>query len=296
MSNEIDFYEFEEIELTDLSNNTINNNSKNNYSNDSLFSLYESPSKKRNLLTFFSNDSYGNNEITSNEKNNNNDYNSIENNTNKNTKFYKNKFIKSFMIILNHILIQLSLISLLEPILYFNFILNIEEQLFYDQIEEIDNQLINKVIPDDLSNSIRNQPFYNLFIQFLIYEKRYIDNTYNKLYDNSISANSDNEKLLNKLFNKSLNLSIIIMSITFCYTIMIKYLYNKKISKMLVHHLCFIIFIGLYEIWFFLNVVSQYFPWNTEELIFDIFKCSWYHLTNKYPELESLEKNVTITC
>lgn len=302
-----------EIELNDISNNNFNINR----SCDSLSSLSESPSKRRNLLFKFFNTSDSNiinnkNIIIDNNNNyelttidekidNNENINTIDQNNNeKNTLtkillFIKNKKVKSILILINHVLLQVSLISLLEPILYFNYILQIEEELFYNELDKIDNQLIN-IIPIDLTNNIRSQTFYTAFINFLLYENRNIDDTYNQLHYKAVRSNSLASKSLNKLLDKALRLSFIIISITIVYTIFIKYIYNKKIVKMLLHHIIFMLFIGLYELWFFINIASKYFPWNKDDIIFHIFKCSWSYLSDRYPELDSFEKNVTITC
>ena len=55
-------------------------------------------------------------------------------------------------------------------------------------------------------------------------------------------------------------------------------------------------FIGLYELWFFKNIVINYKFMSEDELVYYIFSCYWDSVRNNYPELVNFEKNVSIVC
>ena len=207
----------------------------------------------------------------------------------------KNTFIRSVSILLNHVLIQLSFLSILEPLLFFNYIIGLEEVMFYEQLDNITEQTQN-IISDDTAKNTRDTYFYDALITFIMYEHQDIDGTYNRLKETADNANDEAMQLLSSLKYQALKMALILNIVTFFYTIIVKYIYKKSIIKMIIHHLTLIFFIGLFEIWFFTTIGSKYFPWSSDEIYFHLFQCFWVHTTDKFPELKGLEHNVTITC
>lgn len=206
-----------------------------------------------------------------------------------------NDTVKFTMILINHILIQLSLLSILEPLLFFNFIIRMEEEMFYEQLDSI-TESAQDIISYDDAQSFREQIFYDPLIDFIVYEHQSIDSTYNMLQHSVETANEEAAEILSSLKNKSFEMALIINLIAFVYTLGIKYVYKESIIKMLIHHVTLILFIGLFEIWFFTNIASKYFPWSSDEIIYHLFQCFWIDVTNKFPEMHRLEQNVTFTC
>jgi len=206
-----------------------------------------------------------------------------------------NDTLKFTMILINHVLIQLSLLSILEPLLFFNFIIRMEEEMFYEQLDSI-TESTQDIISYDDAQSFREQVFYDPLIEFIVYEHQSIDNTYNELQYSAETAGEEAAEILSSLKNKSFEMALIINLIAFVYTLGIKYIYKESIIKMLIHHVTLILFIGLFEIWFFTNIASKYFPWSSDEILFHLFQCFWIDFTNKFPEMHRLEQNVTFTC
>jgi hypothetical protein len=207
----------------------------------------------------------------------------------------KKTYIRYVTILLNHVLIQLSFLAILEPLLFFNYIIGLEEVMFYEQLDNITDQTQN-IISDETAQNTRDKFFYNALITFIIYEHQDIDGTYNRLKESADNANDEAMKVLSSLKYQAFQMALILNLVTFFYTIIVKYIYKKSIVKMLIHHITLIIFIGLFEIWFFTTIGSKYFPWSSDEIYFHLFQCFWIHTTDKFPELKGLEHNVTITC
>lgn len=243
--------------------------------------ISESPVRNQLSRNNFSNDSLANicedDEISENSVHN----------------FFYDYRIKYIFSIIAHISIQISYLSLLEPILYFNYIVGVEKELIYDQLSTITDY---DIIFQD-SNEVRNERFYPLLIQFIDYENIYIDGFYNQLQDSAQDEIDRRDKLRDKLQNTAFSFTIGSWIIMIVYLSIFKYLYpKKKITKYLVNHIIFIICIGLYELWFFRNIIINYIPWSKDEIELYLFNCFWDSALNHYPELQIMENNVTITC
>ena len=206
-----------------------------------------------------------------------------------------NDTLKFAMILINHILIQLSLLSILEPLLFFNFIILMEEAMFYEQLDSITDN-VQDIISYDDAQSFREQIFYDPLIEFIVHKHQSIDSTYIALQHSDETANEAASEILSSLKHKSFEMALIINLISFVYTLGIKYVYKESIIKMLIHHITLILFIGMFEIWFFTNIASKYFPWSSDEIMFHLFQCFWINFTNKFPEMNRLQHNVTFTC
>ena len=152
------------------------------------------------------------------------------------------------------------------------------------------------IISNELSQNIRSQPFYDSFIDFLVYENLYIDSTYHRMEESAQKANAEASEILTSLKEKAFHMAIILNAITFFFTILVKIIYKKSVSKMIIHHLTLIMFIGIFEIWFFTEIASKYFPWSSEEILFHLFQCYWMNTKEKFPEFKRLEHNVTFSC
>jgi len=208
-------------------------------------------------------------------------------------KYIDNKWVKYIMSTLLHITIQISYFSLFEPVLYFNYISIVEKNAFFHEINTITKY-------DDIyvdSNLIRQQQFYSMFIQFLDYENIYINEMYNHLQHDAYHASEHRLTVKDDLQTTAYTFTVISWTITILYTILFKLLYRKKsIIKYYTDHMIYIVFIGVYEIWLFRNVILKYLPWTKEELEFYLFKCFWNKTLQFYPELQCMQNNITITC
>ena len=201
--------------------------------------------------------------------------------------------VKFFLSTIGHISIQIAFLSLLEPLLYFNYIIVVEKDIFYQQLSSISDY---SFIYTD-SQIIRNEPFYPLLIDFLHFEKIYVDRFYDDLTQSSLDKIDSRKKLFNKLQQLSYTFTFTAWIIMISYMSLMKYIYpKKKLIKYFSHHIILIFFIGLYELWFFQNVILNYIPWSKEEIELYLFQCFWEQTTEHYPEIASLQDNVTISC
>ena len=203
--------------------------------------------------------------------------------------------IEKFFVFLNHVLIQISLLSFLEPMLFFYYIVDMEKSLFYEQLDSFVIHTLD-LFDENTIQKIKNQAFYPLIFDFLTFENIYVDSLYNELKHNSEFSQIEQEKLINSLFEIAFRFCYIINIINIFYSLTIKYFFNHKIIPMLFHHCILIIFIGLYEIWFFQNVVLKYLPWSKDEILFYIFQCVWLKYEEHFPELKNVEQNITMSC
>lgn len=195
-----------------------------------------------------------------------------------------------------HILIHITLLSLAEPLLYFDYIAIIEKRVFFDQLKKF----VKNIDPIFQSNNeeIRSALFYSLMVEYFKYEN--VDNS-NYLNELQLQAEYDkivNEKNNDELERKSFELFYILLGCTCFYYIMFQYLYRRKyfIFKILLKHLGLILFIGLYEIWFFQNVIIKYQPWSQNEITYYLMTCFSYHFLKFYPELDFTFNNTNLTC
>lgn len=208
-------------------------------------------------------------------------------------KYIDNKHVKYILSTLLHITIQISYFSLFEPILYFNYISVVEKEAFFHEINTITKY--EDIYTD--SELIRQQEFYSLFIQFLRYDNVHIDNTYYRLESSANEAKHDRITERGELQRIAYTFTICSWVATILYSIIFKLLYRKKaIFKYYIDHMIYIVFIGVYEIWLFRNVILKYLPWTKEELEFYLFKCFWSKTVQYYPELECMQDNITVTC
>lgn len=194
---------------------------------------------------------------------------------------------KFFFEILLHIFIHISMLSYLETLFYFFYITKIEKKALLDQMKSLSRIGFNYV---------NNENIINLF--FNNYHDQYIDSFYNSIYLDAKNQNNYNQKINEELFEKSLIFSIILSSISIFYYFCFQLYFKEKkfIYKLLVKHVFMIFFIGLYEYWFFLNIVINYRFLTSQELSYYIFSCFWYNTKLTYPQLKQFENTTDIQC
>jgi len=195
-----------------------------------------------------------------------------------------------------HICIHITFLSILEPLLFFAYIIVIEKKKFFDQfkhfVENVDPLFSSKNV------EIRGQPFYALAIEFFKSEHVSADE-----YFANLRITAEQDKLLteerNHLLEKQAFLFFfILLSFTSIYYAIFQYYYRRKlfIFKILMKHLGLMLFIGLYEVWFFLTVILKYKPWSESEITYYLMQCFASHLYQYYPELQFSLKNETVSC
>lgn len=212
--------------------------------------------------------------------------------TNSNNKSSKLQHICIFM---NHVMMQIALLSILEPVLFFYYIVSMEKGLFYEQLDSFVIHTFD-VFDETMVAKIRSQVFYPLIFDFLEYERLYVDDLYLSLEESAVDASLKQQQLVDSLFDKAFHFAAICNTINFVYSLALMRIYKTNIFEMLGHHILLICCIGLYEIWFFTTIVLKYLPWSKDEVLFYIFQCIWLQYSEKFPELKELQQNVTMTC
>ena len=212
---------------------------------------------------------------------------------------YKNRittyteYILKFIL---HICIHITLLSILEPLLFFEYIVKIEKSMFFSQLKHFMNNIDSTISKD--STEIRSEDFYTLFIEYLKYYNINVDN-----YLFELRTEAENDSLLitennNNLEKKSFTFFFIMLSVTITYYIAFQCYYKRKLFffKILMKHIGLMIFIGLYELWFFQNIILNYKAWAGSEITYFLMQCLFTHIYKYYPELLITLKNETVTC
>tara|TARA_B100001063_G_scaffold32979_1_gene26296 strand:- start:2628 stop:3377 length:750 start_codon:yes stop_codon:yes gene_type:complete len=203
---------------------------------------------------------------------------------------------KNISRIIIHVFLHISLLSILEPLFYFLYVVTMEKDLFFNQLKV----LINKII-ENLDVTRINEILSNPYIIDIIIDSQdddvYIDNYFNNLkidYESSMDENNNNRQ---KLERKAYTFSAISFLCTILYFIFHQCLYKEKYLfwKVFMEHIILVLFIGFYEYWFFNNIILHYSPWTDEEITYYIVTCTWTDATKYIPTLNTFIKNET-TC
>lgn len=195
-----------------------------------------------------------------------------------------------------HICIHISFLSILEPILFFTYIIVIEKKKFFDQfkhfVENIDPIFSSK------NEEIRSQPFYDLAIQSFKYENVSADEYFTNLRTTAQQDKHITEQRNSYLEKQAFLFFFILLSFTSVYYAIFQYYYRRNlfILKILMKHIGLMAFIGMYEIWFFQTVILKYKPWSESEITYYLMQCFASHLYQYYPELKFSLKNETVSC
>tara|TARA_B100001093_G_scaffold420866_1_gene412937 strand:+ start:161 stop:910 length:750 start_codon:yes stop_codon:yes gene_type:complete len=209
---------------------------------------------------------------------------------------YKKTRLESLLKFILHICVHISMLSVLEMLLFFYYIVVIEKKVFFRQLEKFLNNL--SPIIEKNSFTIRNEPAYQVIIELLKQDQLSLVYDYNLMQEKSIADMDSINKSNHLLFNKALFFSIIMSSTTVLYYIIFQLVYKKKllIFKLLGKHLGLMFFIGLFELWFFQNIIIQYNPWSESQVSFYIFQCFMKNVIYYYPELKFVLPDQELSC
>ena len=203
---------------------------------------------------------------------------------------------KNISRIIIHVFLHISLLSILEPLFYFLYVVKMEQDLFFNQLKILINTIVEdlniNVITSILSNSYITSTIIDIYGNNI-----YVDEYFNHLkieYESSIDENNNNRQ---KLERKAYTFSAISFLCTILYFIFHQCLYKEKYLfwKVFMEHIILVLFIGLYEYWFFNNIILNYSPWTDAEITYYIVTCTWSGASRVIPILNNFVKNVT-TC
>ena len=200
----------------------------------------------------------------------------------------KNKYKYYFIFPLN-ILLHILLLSICEMILFFKYITEIENKALLDKISTF-----MKTISNEMSKF--NSNIFNIYFKF---NQEKLDGINESLYNDYQNANNERNENNNDLLGLSIQSSCAILVIFLSYFLVIYLIYRKEVRKfkMLTEHIILMFFIGVFEFWFFTNIVMKYISITNEEITYLAFNCLMKTLNNKYPEFninKDLYKNCNI--
>ena len=205
----------------------------------------------------------------------------------------KNKSnFKKVLTLTFQVLLHITLLSLLEPLFFFEYANKIETKVFTDQL--------SKYFKNDIfSNKFdikKDKIFYPLLI------KKLRDNQESFLQNYLEIEREGRDGFLDRMHNNFLleteayqmfGILFVTMFIMFFLT----YIFEKLRYKIIfLEHFFLIFFIGLYEYWFFKNILLKFVPLSTEEINKMFFTCFFNQLSKIYEEVKYLTGGNTIQC
>lgn len=223
-----------------------------------------------------------------------NDKNESTNSIEKEITFYYLFECKNISRILIHISVHITLLSLLEPLFYFMYVVKMEKDLFFHQIKKLINQIVNDLDSDSI-NSVLSNPVVYYVVTSTFGNATYVDEYFSDLKNEYEDSMDENEKNKTRLETKAYMFSGISCLCTIVYFCFHQYIYNEKYLfwKIILEHIILVLFIGFYEYWFFNNIILHYSPWTDSEITYYIVTCIWNKATSKIPVLNKFIKNET---
>tara|TARA_B100001093_G_C26828663_1_gene1015169 strand:- start:229 stop:1020 length:792 start_codon:yes stop_codon:yes gene_type:complete len=196
-----------------------------------------------------------------------------------------------------HISFHMTLLSILEPIFFFEYAVPMERQLFFDQLSDFTHYQ-HEIMESHSAQNIRNQPFYNAFIDFLNYQNAEIDTLLISMENDANTAKKENDNYNDGLEHNAYMFPVGMGSFTLLYYATIQYFYNYKNMglQVLGEHISLMIFVAAYEFWFFTHVILKYHPFTKEGVMNFLVNCFFVRVFQYYPELSILQQNVTASC
>ena len=181
-----------------------------------------------------------------------------------NTKLYKYKILNKSLSICAHILIMV----IFEIYFFFGFIVDIENKKFIGKIESYFTHLE----PIEINN-VESQVIKQLISRD--YQKNIIEN----LHENYIISKEEQKHILNVLFIRSCKMAGS-LGVIFFILILIS-LYNRKHiewTTIIIENIIMFCFLGIFEYYFFINVIMKYEPVTNEEIQYKITDGFFYYI------------------
>ena len=193
-------------------------------------------------------------------------------NYNENTKNKTNNIEYYFKFGL-HICFHILFLSLLEPLLFFNYVVIMENKILKTEFNNLITSFSNTLLSNH--NTVRNDIYYKYLIDALVNKDIYIGEFIYNLQEQSTNSRMITNKLNNELEKKAFIFFYVILFITCMYYCIFQYIYRKKhlLKKILLKHLGLIIFLFLYELWFFQNIILNYSLISQQELVNYLTQC-----------------------
>ena len=195
----------------------------------------------------------------------------------------KNKKEYFVLTIIVHLIFHILLLSILESIFFFKYASVIETQSYLNSLRTTLKEIKNI----DIENNLYYKDDYNKIklnitqLYYSNYNDDNIENYFNNLKIKSIDGENYRLKKNQELYYKSFHACYVLASVFLLFLFTIKYFFKLGFKKLFVEHIFFLLGIGLYEFWFFYNIVIKYVLVSSEETNFIINSCIYnYFNTN----------------
>ncbi len=200
-----------------------------------------------------------------------------------------NNYVEYIIRLFIHILLHLTLLSILESIFYFYYVLTMETELLYEELAKVlDIDLIYPKIGH--LNEISAGDYI---------EHGELNDFFAELKEVSNEEKNERNDLKEKLQEKTYHFSIITCSVLVAVTSLYKYFYRRKyiLMSIMFEHMFLMICIGAYEYWFFNNIIIKYSPWAENMVLYNFIQCYWLNMVEIYPNINFLYTgNNTMEC
>ena len=169
-------------------------------------------------------------------------------------KINKIEILNKFLTICLHVFIMI----VFEIYFYFNYVILIEKESFLEELQTYINQL--NTIP---LNSIQKSSIKNILVSIQFEYGYFID----LLYKQYIDSEESQKKILHKLLIKACTMAGIVGIILIC-LFLFELLKRKKIkwNWILIENLLMFVFLGIFEYFFFTNIIMGYNPITDAEI------------------------------
>tara|TARA_B100000902_G_C27280283_1_gene901344 strand:+ start:310 stop:1095 length:786 start_codon:yes stop_codon:yes gene_type:complete len=244
---------------------------------------------RRNLLTSYTPpNSPISNQINNQDNRSNNEpiYENIESNDEnhsiwwKITNIYKNRKKNNSLRIPLHLILHVTLLSIFEILLFFNFVVVMEKNAFIDKLEEYFKN----------SQTFSINPYLIPYINTELNSDK-SDEWFNSLENKKDNSFNDYYNYNNSLKKYAWKGTFLLAGIFLFYIFTLFMFYKLSLKKLILEHIILISLIGIYEYWFFTNIILPYKIISSDELNYIIVSC----LVKKLNTYDGIYVNATIT-
>ena len=200
-------------------------------------------------------------------------------------RLFKKKNKKEYFVltIIVHLIFHILLLSILESIFFFKYASVIETQSYLNSLRTTLKEIKNI----DIENNLYYKDDYNkikLNITQLYYDNYNDENLINYfeyLKNESYNGKQYRIKRNEELYYNSFYACYVLGSVFLTFLFFVKYYFKLGFKKLFIEHIFFLLGIGLYEFWFFYNIVIKYILLSSEETNYIINSCIYNYFNTK---------------
>ena len=194
---------------------------------------------------------------------------------------YNNRQQSNYARIPLHLLLHIALLSIFEILLFFNFVVVMEKNAFFDKLKEYlknDNFIeINPVLVPLINTELSSNQSMEWYETLKYKNDKSIDDYYK--YNNQLQVYS---------WHGTVFLGLLFIS----YILFTFMIYKLSLKKLILKHIILISLIGVYEYWFFINIILPYKIISANELNYVVTSCILKKLNDN---IDGININSTIT-